>query len=133
MTKKCLSDITLYGSVKWLRSDNVIEFTSENDETFLINNNIIHKKSALYSPYQNDTAERSWGSLFKIEKSLLIELKLPKCLWAYTIMTATYIRNICASQRTGKTAFKMFTGCKPNFGNMYIFGTVMLKYKVERN
>lgn len=43
-------------------------------------------------------------------------------------MTAVYIRNLFYRQRTGKTAFDMFTGHKANLSNMHTFGTVCYAY-----
>ena len=64
----------LYGHVKFLRTDNRMEFTSEPFQRLLVLNRIKHERSAPYSPHQN--AERSWRTLFFM--CLLIESKLPK-------------------------------------------------------
>ena len=76
-TMKYLVDIASYSHVKCLRTDNRMEFTSEPFQRLLLNR-IKHKQSAPYSPHQNETAERSWQTLFSMAKCLLIESKLSK-------------------------------------------------------
>ena len=58
-TTKYLADITPYGHVKCLQTDNKMEFTSEPFQWLLILNRIKHDQSAPYSPHENRTAEWS--------------------------------------------------------------------------
>ena len=75
-TKKYLADITPYGHVKCLRTDNRTEFTSKPFQWLLVlKKKIKHEQSAPYSPHQKRTAERSWRTLFTMAKCLLIESK----------------------------------------------------------
>ena len=57
-----------------------------------------------------------------------LEANLPKELWTYAVKASAYIRNRCYSRRTGKTAYEMFTGKKPNLSNMHRFGTACHAY-----
>ena len=59
ITKKYQADITPYSHVKCLWMDNGTEFTSEAFQQLLVDNQIKHQKSVLYSPYQNGTIEHS--------------------------------------------------------------------------
>ena len=61
-------------------------------------------------------------------RSLIIESKLPKNLWAYAVMTATHIRNRCYSQRIHNTPYGLITGLKPNVAKLHVFGTVCYSY-----
>ena len=127
-TGKYLADCAPYGKIKRLSSDNGTEFTSNEFEALMASNGIHHEKSAPYSPHQNGTAERTWKILFDMARCLLLEAKLPKYLWTYAVLAASYIRNRCYSCRLGKTPFEVFTGTKPNIKNMNIFGTTCYAY-----
>ena len=140
-TKKFLADVSPFGKVKCLRSDLTIkrlrsdngsEFISKEFEALLVNHGIRHEKSAPHSPHQNGTAERSWPSLFEMGRCLLIEAKLPKYLWTYAVLTASYICNRCYNVRLHKTPYEAFTGVKPSVQNMNIFGTVCYAYVQEK-
>ena len=50
-TMKYLADITTYGPVKCLQTDNETEFTSEPFQRLFVLNRIKHKQSAPYSPH----------------------------------------------------------------------------------
>lgn len=85
-----LSDISPYGKVKIIRTDNGGEFTSDDYENLLINEGIKHEKTCSYSLHQNGIAERSWRTLFKMTRCLLIEPKLPKNLCVYALNISIY-------------------------------------------
>ena len=127
-TQKFLADVSPYGSVKRLRTDNGSEFTNKEFRSLLVNNCIRHEFSAPYSPHQNGTVERSWRSIFDMARCLLLEAKLPKSLWTYAVKTSAYIRNRCYNSRTGGTPYEMMTKLKPNLSNMHVFGTVCYGY-----
>ena len=86
-TKRFLADVSPFGKVKYIRSDNGTEFTSKEIEALLTNQGICHQKSVPYSPHQNGTAERGWRSLFEMARCLLIETNLPKNIWPYAVLT----------------------------------------------
>ena len=127
-TKRFLSDCGTFGKIKRLRSDNGTEFTSKEFQALMVENRICHEKSAPYSPHQNGTAERTWRTLFEMARCLLLEAKLPKDLWTYAVLSATYIRNRCYIRRLKMTPFEAFTGAKPNVKNMNIFGSTCYAY-----
>ena len=131
-TKRFLADISPYGSVKRLRSDQGTEFTSNSFTTLLVENKIKHELSAPYSPHQNGTVERCWRSLFEMARCLLIESGLPKFLWTYAAMASAYTRNRCYNTRIKKTPFEAFAGKKPNISNMHIFGSVCYAYVQQK-
>ena len=120
--KKFLSNMTPYGKVKKVRSDQGGEFISNEFNSVLTENLIHHEKSAPYSPHQNGTAERHWRTIFEMARCLLLESKLPKFMWSYAVMASAYIRNRCINKRIGKTPFEAMTTQKPNISNMHVFG-----------
>ena len=123
-TAKYLADISPYGHVKCVQTDNGTEFPSELFQRLLVLNRIKHDQSAPYSPHQNGTVEHLWGTLFSIARCLLIESKLPKNLWVYT----AYIRNHYYNRNARKTPYENFTSSKPNLNKMHIFGTTCFYY-----
>ena len=64
-------------------------------------------------------------------RCLLIESKLPKKLWVYTLMVSAYIRNHCYNKNTRKTPHESFSSSKPNLNKMHTFA--FLIYKIKRN
>ena len=50
-TTNYLADISPYGHVKWLQTDNGTEFTSEPFQQLLVLNRLKHYQSAPYSPH----------------------------------------------------------------------------------
>ena len=65
---------------------------------------------------------------FSMARYLLIESKLPKNLWVYTLMASVYIRNCRYNKNTRKTPYESFTSSKPNLNKMHIFGITCLCY-----
>ena len=143
-TEKFLADIAPYGNVKMLnfhydvfptvevkrlRSDNGGEYLSAEFKSLLAKHGIKHELSSSYSPHQNGTAERNWRTLFDMARALLIESKMPKFLWTYAIMAATYIRNRCYVQRIKNTPYGSITGLKPNVAKLHVFGTTCYPYQ----
>lgn len=131
-TERFLADISPYGRVKCIRSDNGTEYTGQDFQSLLSKNSIRHETSAPYSPHQNGTAERNWRTLFDMARCMLIESNLPKELWTYAVMTAAVIRNRCFSNRTKQTPYYLLTGKKPNLSRMRLFGSVCYAYKHDK-
>ena len=118
------ADVFPAGDIERLRSDNDGEYISNEFKSLLTRHSIKHELSAPHSPHQNGTAERNWRTLFDMARALLIESGLPKYLWTYALMTATYIRNRCYVQRIKSTPYSMITGVKPNLAKLHIIGTL---------
>ena len=130
-TKNYQADITPYGHVKCLQTNNGTEFTSEPFQQLLVLNRIKHEWSA-HSPHQNGTAEWSCQTLFSMKRCLLIELKLPKNLWVYTLMASACIRNPCYDKNTRKTPYESFTSSKPSLNKRQIFGSTCFCYSQNK-
>jgi len=82
-TERFLADVSSFGTVKRLTSDNGTEYTSKEFQSLCVRNRIKHERSAPYSPHQNGTAERGWHTLFEMASCLLLDAKLPKEPWTY--------------------------------------------------
>ena len=119
-TEKFLADVSPYGKIKRLRSDNGGEFIDQGFKSLLRKNAIRHETSAPQSPHQN---ERAWRSLFSMARCLLLEANLKRFLWTYAVMTAVYIRNRCFNSRLGKTPYEALIGKQQNLSKMHVFGS----------
>ena len=104
--KQHRADISPYGKVKTVKSDQGGEFISKEFSSLLVENKIKHEKTAPYSPQQNGKAERTWRSLFETSRCLLLQSGLPKTLWTYATMTAAYIRNRCCNKNINCTPLR---------------------------
>ena len=131
-TEKFFADVSPYGKVRCIRSDNGTEFTCGDFQALLRRNKIRHETTAPYSPHQNGTAERGWRTLFEMGRCMLVESELPKHLWHYAVQTAAVVRNRCFNKRTGLTPYEMLTGKKPNVSRMQRFGSVCYTYTQEK-
>ena len=109
--------------VKVLRKDNGGEYTSKEFKEYLTKPGIQHELTVPKTPQQNGVAERMNRTLVESIRSMLADLKLPKCFWAEVLSTATYLHNRCPTNAVeGKTPYEAWTGNKPNVGHLRIFG-----------
>lgn len=131
-TERFLADVTPYGKIKRLRSDNGTEYTAKSFKSLMVKNGIRHETSAPYSPHQNGTAERNWRTLFDMARCMLIESGLPKGLWPYAVQTAAVIRNRCFNKRTKQTPVQALTGRQPNLSKMQKFGSKCFAYVQDK-
>ena len=130
-TEKLLTDCAPIGKIERLRTENGTEFINAEFRSLMLKHSIKHEKSAPYSPHQNGTVERNWRTLFNMARCLLIESQLPKEMWIYAVRVASYTRNRCYCQRTGKTPYESLTNKKPkkpNIAKMSVFGTTCFAY-----
>ncbi|XP_068234248.1 uncharacterized protein [Palaemon carinicauda] len=86
-TQKFLADISPYGSVKRLRTDNGTEFTNKDFRSLLIRNCIKYEFSASVFNFRH-------GQMF------IIRGKIAEEFWTYAVKTSAYIRNRCLNPRT---------------------------------
>ena len=130
--KQFFADSAPFGTMKRLRTDNGGEYVSEEFKVLLTDHGVKYELSAPYCPHQNGTAERGFRTLFEMARCMLIESNLPKYLWTYAVMCATYIRNRCYNQRLKQTPYFQLTGRCPNMNKMHAFGTVCYAHVQEQ-
>lgn len=80
-------------SVKFLRSDNALEFTSSECQLFFSENGIIHQTSCPHHPQQNAKAERKHRHILEVARTLRFHAGLPLEFWGACVMTAVHIIN----------------------------------------
>jgi len=111
-------------TVKCIRSDNGLEFTSNEATQFFINKGIIHQKSCPYTPQQNSVVERKHKYLLETARALLFQSKLPLKYWGECVLTATHIINRLPSthSKMNKCPYELLYNQKPNYAQLRSFG-----------
>lgn len=113
--------------IKVLRTDNGLEFCSNEFEHFLKDAGIVHQKTNVYTPQQNGLSERMNRSLVEKARCLIFDAGLHKKFWAEAINTSVYLRN--RSVVTGLnnlTPYELWTGNKPDLSHIRIFGSKVM-------
>ncbi|UYV73278.1 hypothetical protein LAZ67_10002447 [Cordylochernes scorpioides] len=109
--------------IKVLRTDNALEFKSDNFADLCKRFGIIHEFTAPYVHEQIGRIERDNRTIVEAARSMLNLRNLPGFFWAEAYNTATYILNRSATKQTpGTTPYELFFGTKPNVANYKIFG-----------
>ncbi|UYV64717.1 hypothetical protein LAZ67_3001746, partial [Cordylochernes scorpioides] len=109
--------------IKVLRTDNALEFKSDNFADLCKRFGIIHEFTAPYVHEQIGRIERDNRTIVEAARSMLNSRNLPGFFWAEACNTATYILNRSATKQTpGTTPYELFFGTKPNVANYKIFG-----------
>jgi len=109
--------------VKIIRTDNGGEYTSNEFESFLSNEGIVHQKTIPKTPEQNGVAERFNRTIMETVRCLLSDSELEEEFWAEALMTATYIRNRCINSFLGNiTPFEALNNKKPSVKHFRVFG-----------
>ncbi|UYV65267.1 hypothetical protein LAZ67_3003757 [Cordylochernes scorpioides] len=109
--------------IKVLRTDNALEFKSDNFADLCKRFGIIHEFTAPYVHEQIGRIERDYRTIVEAARSMLNSRNLPGFFWAEACNTATNILNRSATKQTpGTTPYELFFGTKPNVANYKIFG-----------
>ncbi|UYV60287.1 hypothetical protein LAZ67_1000726 [Cordylochernes scorpioides] len=119
----CLSRRDANSKIKVLRTDNALEFKSDNFADLCKRFGIIHEFTAPYVHEQIERIERDNRTIVEAARSMLNSRNLPGFFWAEACNTANYILNRSATKQTpGTTPYELFFGTKPNVANYKIFG-----------
>ncbi|CAJ2674023.1 unnamed protein product [Trifolium pratense] len=111
--------------LKLLRTDNGLEFVSEQFNEFCRKLGIKRHKTVAYTPQQNGLAERMNRTLLERVRCMLLGAGLPKSFWGEAVNTAAYLINRCPS--TGidlKTPMEVWSGKPADYSNFKIFGAL---------
>ena len=98
---------------------------SNNMVQYLSAQGIIHQTSCVDTPQQNRVAERKNRDLLEKTRSLMIHMNVPKKLWSFAILTATYLINRLPSQMLGfKSPYEVLMDRKIDLTHLKVFGCV---------
>lgn len=102
--------------IKMFRTDNGLEFCSNEFESFLKNEGIVHQKTNAYTPEQNGVSERINRTIVERARCLLFDAQLDKKFWVEATNTAVYLRNRCvASGLDNKTPYECWKKSETRF------------------
>lgn len=79
--------------IKVIRSDNGTEFVNKKMTKFLSSMGVLHQKSCVYTPQQNDIVERKHKHLLQGSRALMFQSGLPIKFLGDSILTVTFIIN----------------------------------------
>nr|GEX08869.1 putative ribonuclease H-like domain-containing protein [Tanacetum cinerariifolium] len=82
--------VGLSKTVRFIHTDNDIEFVNHDLTHYYENVSIFHQTSVLRTPQQNDIVERRNDTLVEAARTMLIFSKDPMFLWAEVVVTACY-------------------------------------------
>lgn len=113
--------------IKIFRTDNGLEFCSNEFENHLKQVGIVHQKTNVYTPEQNGMSERFNRTIVERARCLLFDAGLDKKFWAEATNTAVYLRNrSVASGLNNKTPYELWTNKKPDLSHVRIFGSEVM-------
>ena len=111
--------------IKKLRSDNGLEYSSNEFEEYLKASGIQHRFTIRYTPQQNGVAERENRTIIEKAKSMLFDAELAKPYWAEAVATDVYLGNRSPNSSIGgRMPEELWTGETPKLSHLKVFGCV---------
>lgn len=110
-------------SIKHLRTDNGLEFCSEEFNKFCKEEGIVRHHTCVRRPQQNGVAERYNRTILERTRCMLFVAGLDRDFWAEAASTACYLIN--RSPHSGidlKTPKEMWSSTPPDYSQLKIFG-----------
>ncbi|KAJ9546957.1 hypothetical protein OSB04_019500 [Centaurea solstitialis] len=109
--------------VKYLRTDNGLEFCSEEFNAYCRKNGITRHRTVAHTPQQNGVAERMNRTILEKVRCMLSNSKMPKSFWAEAASTACYLINRSPSVALEKkTPMEVWSGSPTDYTDLKIFG-----------
>jgi hypothetical protein len=111
--------------IKTLRSDNGREYDSTLLTNFCAEQGIQHQFTVPYSPQQNGIAERYFGTLFSMVRSMLDSSGLPHAYWGEAVLYAAFLKNRLPFRglKDRMSPFQALYGTIPDLSMVRTFGT----------
>lgn len=119
--------------VRQIVSDCGSEFTSKRSKEYFVQNKILHRKSAPFTPAQNGFIERDNRTVMEGARSLMVHMKVPSKLWTEATTNMVYLLNRSVNVNTnGKTPYELYYGKVPSVSHLRIFGSLAVVKTVEK-
>eukprot|EP00253_Pinus_taeda_P012320 PITA_12320 len=107
---KALVENQIGKKIKILRTDNGIEYESNEFKDYCRETDIKRETTTIYTLEQNGVAERKNRTIIEATQAILHDQGLPKFLWGESANTAVYVENRCPHQALDfKTPEEVFT------------------------
>ena len=108
--------------IKYLRTDNGLEFCNNKFKHFCSIYGIQHQLTVPYSPQQNGKVERLNGILITSSKAMLTDARLSRQFWEDAVATSNYIHNrLPHSSLNNKIPYEIITKSKVDYSNIKVF------------
>jgi len=120
---KILVENQMERKIKYLRTDNGLEFCNEEFNEFCKVHGISRHRTVRHTPQQNGVAERMNRTLLEKARCMLLQAKMSKVFWAEAVHTAAHIVNRSpASAIDFKTPNEVWSGEPSNYSYLRVFG-----------
>ena len=116
-SKKVLRAVTTDGGKEYLTNEH---------RAFLKGRSVALNTTTPHTPQHNNPAERANRTIWETARAILFHAKLPNGFWPFAVEHAAYLHNITVSASRGKTPYELFTGHKPSYKNLHVFGCDVL-------
>ncbi|GJV86021.1 integrase, catalytic region, zinc finger, CCHC-type containing protein [Tanacetum coccineum] len=114
--------VGLTKTVRFIRTDNGMEFVNQVMSEYYEGVGIFHQKSILRTPQQNGVVERRNHTLVEAARTMMIFSKAPMFLWAEAVATACYTQNrSLIHTRHNKTPYDLVHDKKPDLTFLRVF------------
>ncbi|KAG8473990.1 hypothetical protein CXB51_034146 [Gossypium anomalum] len=109
--------------IKYLRTDNGLEFCSDELNRLCKSEGIVRHLTVRHTPQQNGVVERMNRTIMENFRCMLSNANLLKSFWAETVSTACFLINRSSSVAIEKkTPQEVWSGNPANYSNLKIFG-----------
>ncbi|KAG8482658.1 hypothetical protein CXB51_023976 [Gossypium anomalum] len=109
--------------IKYLRTDNGLEFCSDEFNRLCRSEGIVRHLTVRHTPQQNGVAERMNRTIMEKVRCMLSNANLPKSFWAEAASTACFLINRSPSVAIEKkTPQEVWSGNPANYSDLKIFG-----------
>jgi hypothetical protein len=109
--------------VKILRTDNGMEFCSNEFDEFCSNDGMVRHHTIPYTPQQNGVAERMNRTIISRARCMLSNAKMHRSFWAEAASTACYLINRSPSVPLDKkTPIEVWSGSPADYSDLRVFG-----------
>ncbi|WVZ02051.1 hypothetical protein V8G54_022857 [Vigna mungo] len=111
--------------LKCLRTDNGLEFISEEFNGFCTEKGIRRHKTVVGTPQQNGLAERMNRTILERVRCMLLGSGLSKAFWGEAANTAVYLINRSPSSALNfKTPMEVWSGRPADYSHLRVFGSL---------
>lgn len=115
--------------IKFLRSDNALEFNTIECQSLFEKLGIVHQTSCVYRPQQNARVERKHRNILEMARALRFHANLPLKFWGYCVMTAVHLINrLPTTVLQNKTPYESLYEEPVEYDRLKIFGCLAFAY-----
>ncbi|GAA0186805.1 hypothetical protein LIER_34093 [Lithospermum erythrorhizon] len=109
--------------VKTIRIDDGKEFINTEFVNLLSNLDIVHRKTCVYTPQQNDRVERKHQHLLQVSRAMMFQSSLLSQFYGDSILAATYVINrLPTTVLEWKSPFEVLNSKVPDLSTPKVFG-----------